>query len=115
MWREVWGSAGGGKEKVWDEACRSVGGGKGRCGERYGEVREEMWRELREMWDSVWGECGEMCWGVGDGEKCGGDTREVWESIWDEFGRCGEVCCGVGGGEGRNIGVREKMLGFKER
>ena len=38
-----------------DESVGCVEGGKGRCGKVRGE-----------MWESVWGERGEVCWGVGE-------------------------------------------------
>ena len=55
----------------------------------WGKVR----RNVGEVWESVWGECGKVCWGVGE------VRREVWgmwrkvrgdggEEVW---GRCGRA------------------------
>ena len=50
------------------------GGGKGRCGEEcflWGKVKGEAWGVWGEMWQSVWDERGEVCWGLG----------EVWREV----------------------------------
>ena len=65
------------------------------------------------MWDSVWGERGEVSWGVGKGvEKCG--------EVRSRCGRVHEVsvegvakCVEVWGDDGKSMGVWEKVLGFK--
>ena len=50
------------------------------------------------MWESVWGERGEVCWGVGEVRKevgkgmgegkrrCGG-CKEVWGEVWKSVWR----------------------------
>ena len=54
------------------------------------------------MWESVRGECGEVCWGVGWwGEVPVRDVRRGMESVWGECGGSGEVCRGLGGDVGK--------------
>ena len=72
------------------------------------------------MWESVWGERGELRWGVGEVRKevgkgmgegkmrCGG-CKEVWGRCGKVYGgECGKVLWGVGIEEGRGMGGVEK-------
>ena len=44
-----------------------------------------------EMWESVWDECGKVCWGVGGGEERCGECKEVWGEVCESWGRGVEV------------------------
>ena len=62
---EVWGRYG----RVYGESVESVGkcvgvwGGERRGMGDVGKVRGD--RSVGKVWESVWGECGKVCWGVG--------------------------------------------------
>ena len=44
-----------------------------RLGEKYGKVSGDVGvlKSVGEVWKSVWGECGKVCWSVGGDEKKG--------------------------------------------
>ena len=109
MWESVLGCGLGGRGEVW--------GPFGGCG----NVRVDV-RCVKncggKMWESVWGECGEVCWGGG---RCGERHGYVEEgkgrcgSVKKYEGRCGKVygvsvgkCVWVWEGEGR---CRERGVG----
>ena len=54
------------------------------------------------------GVSGEVCWGVGGGERSCGKRYGVWG------GRCREVCWGVGGSKERCVGSGEVWGGMWE-
>ena len=90
---ERWGTCGGRCEKG------SAGIGVGQC--------VEMWGK---MWESVWGERGKVCWGVGEVRRDVGKGMGVWGEMgvvkkcgggMGKFGvsvDCGGCVLGVGGG-----------------
>ena len=44
-----------------------------RLGEKYGKVSGDVGvlKSVGEVWKSVWGECGKVCWSVGGDERKG--------------------------------------------
>ena len=72
----------------WDAGI-DEGRGIGEWGRRDGGC-EKVWGEV---WESVWGECGEVYEGVGIGEERGvegvgkarvnGGYEEVWKEVWE--------------------------------
>ena len=92
MWKEVWEQGVWGKIEVWENVL-GCGGGEGRYGKVWVEVKEGVGSEEESVggglgkcvgvWGGegrkwkMWGKSGEVCWGMG----------QVWE-----------VCRGVGGG-----------------
>ena len=51
-----------------------------------------------EMWESVWDECGKVCWGVGGGEERCGGCKEVWGEVCESWGRVSWCEKGLGSG-----------------
>ena len=59
-----------------------------KCGKVYwDEVKIDLGRGVEsagEMWDTVWGERGEVCWGAGT-------LKDMWRRVVEVRGRCGRV------------------------